>query len=128
MNNSVAAVRLINGRIYRSATDHHPADALIRPLAGSSSDGDPIGMGEAVTMRQAVASYIHGGAYAMRHDPWRGTLAPGMAADLIAIDRDPFAQTASNVRDTQVLMTMVRGRIHHDLVAQQSTQDRAVMG
>jgi predicted amidohydrolase YtcJ len=97
---------------------------LISPWAGiadavdrGAPDGEPIGAGEALTVRQAVASYIRGGAYAMRQEAWRGLLAPGMAADLIALDRDPFSETAPNLREMAVLMTMVRGEVHHDTLS-----------
>jgi len=86
------------------------ADAVDR----GAPDGEPIGPGEALTPREAGAAYIHGGAYAMKHEGWRGMLAPGMAADLIVPDRDPFAGSAADLRRVNVLMTMVRGMIHHD--------------
>ncbi len=78
-----------------------------------ASLGPPIGADEALTRRQAIGSYIHGGAFAMKQEEWRGTLAPGMAADFIAIDRDPFA-TATDLGATGVLMTVLRGVVRHD--------------
>jgi predicted amidohydrolase YtcJ len=87
------------------------ADAVDRGLP----DGEPIGPNEALTPREAVAAYIHGGAYAMKQEGWRGVLAPGMAADLIVPDRDPLADSAPDLRGVNVLMTMVRGVIHHDV-------------
>lgn len=86
------------------------ADAVDRGLP----DGEPIGPNEALTPREAVAAYIHGGAYAMKQESWRGVLAPGMAADLIVPDRDPLTDAAPDLRSVNVLMTMVRGVIHHD--------------
>ena len=84
-----------------------------------AADGNPIGPSEALSRREAVGSYIHGGAYAMKHEDWRGTLQPGMAADLIALDRDPFEET-SDLASTDVLMTMLRGDIVHDTLASQT--------
>ena len=89
-------------------------------------DGDPIGPGEALTAREAIASYIHGGASAMSHEAWRGRLEPGMAADLIALDRNPFADTVPDLRRMNVLMTMVRGEIHHNAAFQQNARSAIV--
>ncbi len=88
-------------------------------------DGDPIGPGEALTIRQAISSYTHGGAYAMKQEGWRGALEPGMAADLIALDCDPFTAINPDLRDTNVLMTMVRGEVHHDAIGQASAATAA---
>jgi predicted amidohydrolase YtcJ len=90
------------------------ADAVLRV----SDSGAPIGAGEAVTVREAIHSYTVGGAIAMKQEGWRGTLENGMAADLIVIDRDPFAADAAPLRQTQVLLTMVRGTIVHDSLPQ----------
>jgi len=78
-----------------------------------ASLGSPIGPEEALTRRQALGSYIHGGAFAMKQEDWRGTLAPGMAADFIAVDGDPF-DTATDLAKTGVLMTVLRGAVRHD--------------
>lgn len=90
------------------------ADAVDRGAPG----GDPIGPGEALTVRQAISSYTRGGAYAMKQEGWRGALDPGMAADLIALDCDPFTAIDPDLRNINVLMTMVRGEIHHDAIGQ----------
>ena len=80
-----------------------------------ASLGSRIGSDEALTRRQALGSYIHGGAFAMKQEDWRGTLAPGMAADFIAVDRDPF-DTVTDLAKTNVLMTVLRGVVRHDVL------------
>lgn len=81
-----------------------------------ASLGAPIGASEALTRRQAVGSYIHGGAFAMKQEDWRGTLVPGMAADFIATDRDPF-DASTDLAATSVLMTVLRGVVRHDVLS-----------
>ena len=88
---------------------------MANALDRGADKGRPLGPSEAISRRQAIGSYIHGGAYAMRQERWRGTLAPGMAADLIAVDRDPF-DSSVDLRTVKVLMTMVRGAIEHDTI------------
>lgn len=93
-----------------------------------ASLGEPIGAGEALTRRQVLGSYMHGGAFAMKQEDWRGTLVPGMAADFIAIDRDPFDQS-TELGATNVLMTVLRGVVRHDVLSANSVAEmRAEVG
>ena len=88
------------------------ADAVHR----AADSGAPIGADEAVSVREAIHSYTVGGAIAMKQENWRGTLMPAMAADLIVLDRDPFTVDGPSLKGTQVLLTIVRGDIVHDLL------------
>lgn len=97
-----------------------PWDGIADAVARGGDSGAAIGPGEAISVREAIDAYCGGGAAAMKHEHWRGALQPGMAADLIALDRDPFAADPSPVRDTKVLLTMTRGAIVHDVLSQQS--------
>jgi predicted amidohydrolase YtcJ len=89
-----------------------------------AAEGEPIGLSEALSRRQAISSYVHGGAYAMRQEDWRGVLEPGMAADLIALDRDPF-EASVNLRSVRVLMTMIRGAVEYDTLASRTSKSPA---
>jgi predicted amidohydrolase YtcJ len=94
-----------------------PWDGIGDAVNRASDSGAPIGPGEAVTIREAIHSYTVGGAIAMKQEGWRGTLETGMAADLIVLDRDPFAADALPPKQTQVLITMVRGEVVHDVLS-----------
>ncbi|UGV29101.1 amidohydrolase [Rhodopseudomonas boonkerdii] len=90
----------------------------IGDAVGRASDGGPaIGPKEAITVREAIHSYTVGSAIAMKQEHWRGTLMPGMAADLIALDRDPFNSDAASLKSIQVLLTMVGGVVVHDAMS-----------
>jgi predicted amidohydrolase YtcJ len=80
-----------------------------------SSNGSVLGKSEAVSVREAVHAYVGGGASVMRHDHFRGRLKPGFAADLTALDRNPFDVTGAELAGTRSILTMVDGRtVHHD--------------
>ncbi|KIZ40058.1 MULTISPECIES: amidohydrolase [Rhodopseudomonas] len=96
-----------------------PWDGIADAVGRACDNGAAIGAGEAITVREAIHSYTAGGAFAMKQNGWRGTLAPGMAADLIALDRDPFAADAASLRQTSVLLTMTRGEVVHDSLSSQ---------
>lgn len=93
-----------------------PWDGISDAVLRASDGGAAIGAGEAVSVREAIHSYTAGGAIAMKQETWRGTLMPGMAADLIVLDRNPFAENCQPLRDTKVLLTMVRGDVVHDVL------------
>jgi predicted amidohydrolase YtcJ len=103
-----------------------PWDGMADAVNRASDSGAPIGPDEAISIREAIHSYTVGGAFAMKQEGWRGTLMPGMAADLMAIDRDPFAADAPLLRLTKVLLTMVRGDIVHDALSRRSDWRPAV--
>ncbi len=94
-----------------------PWDGIGDAVGRASDGGAAIGPDEAVSVREAIHSYTVGGAIAMKHEDWRGKLMPGMAADLIALDRDPFTSDAASLKSTQVLLTMVRGAVVHDAMS-----------
>lgn len=96
-----------------------PWDGIGDAVGRASDSGQAIGPGEAVSVREVLHSYTVGGAIAMKQEQWRGTLMPGMAADLIVLDRDPFTTDAASLKSTQVLLTMVRGSVVHDAMPQQ---------
>ncbi len=97
-----------------------PWVGMANALDRGADKGKPLGSSEALSRRQAVRSYMHGGAYAMRQETWRGVLEPGMAADLIAVDRDAF-DASVDLKSVMVLMTMVRGAIEHDVIGSQAS-------
>jgi predicted amidohydrolase YtcJ len=44
----------------------------------------------------------------------RGTLVPGRLADLVVLDRDPFAVDGEELADIRVVAAMVGGRWTHN--------------
>jgi predicted amidohydrolase YtcJ len=67
---------------------------------------------QALDLREAVLAYTAGSAYANHLDD-TGTLRAGNQADLIVLDRDPFAEEPAGIGDTGVALTYVRGeRVH----------------
>ena len=49
----------------------------------------------------------------MNHRDDAGTLAPGQVADLVVLDRDPFAGDPAEIGATQVVSTWVDGVAVH---------------
>jgi predicted amidohydrolase YtcJ len=67
-----------------------------------------------ITVEQALRAHTSGSARAGFTEREVGTLAPGMLADLVIIDRDITRVPPETIRDATVVLTMVGGRIVHD--------------
>lgn len=73
--------------------------------------GKEIGAAEALPLRDALNAYIAGGASAMRQENMRGALTPGMAADLVVMQDDPFEMPIADLPNLRADLCMVAGQI-----------------
>ena len=79
-------------------------------------DGEPPGgwlPSERLTLPEALSAYTLGSARAARADGRRGTVVPGLDADLVVLDRDLLEAGASGIIGTRIGLTVVGGRIVH---------------
>ncbi|MDH6605616.1 putative amidohydrolase YtcJ [Streptomyces sp. SAI-208] len=69
--------------------------------------------GQRLDLGTALAAYTAGSAYVNHLDDVTGSIAVGRAADLVVLDRDPFAGPPEEIAATRVLQTFVEGRRVH---------------
>ena len=69
---------------------------------------------QALTLEQALHATCTAPAWLSRDERSRGTLIPGKLADLVVLDRDPFACEPAELSEVQVVATMVGGRWVHN--------------
>jgi predicted amidohydrolase YtcJ len=69
---------------------------------------------QALTLEQALHATCVAPAWLSHDERVRGTLLPGRLADLVVLDRDPFACGPRELRDVSVVATMVGGRWVHN--------------
>ena len=67
-----------------------------------------------ITVEQALRAHTSGSARAGFSEQDVGTLATGMLADLVLIDRDLTRAAPESIRDARVMLTMVGGRVIFD--------------
>ena len=65
---------------------------------------------QTVTLEQALGATTVAPALLAGDERRRGKLVPGFLADLVVLDRDPFECEAKELREVQVVATMVGGR------------------
>jgi predicted amidohydrolase YtcJ len=64
-----------------------------------------------VTLEEAFAAYTSGSAFAEITESWKGRLARGYVADLVALSEDPWAIPAERLEQVETVLTIVGGRI-----------------
>jgi hypothetical protein len=67
-----------------------------------------------LTLEQALHAVCVAPAWLSHDERVRGTLVPGRYADLVVLDRDPFACEPEELRGVQVVATMLGGRWTHN--------------
>jgi hypothetical protein len=69
---------------------------------------------QALTVEQALHAQIVAPAWLSGDERRRGRLLPGFYADLVVLDRDPLTIEPEELREVQVVATMVAGRWVHN--------------
>ena len=64
-----------------------------------------------ISLAEALKAYTWGSAYAVFDERKRGTLAPGMLADVVVIDRDLFTTQPDSLDRARVRATIVGGKL-----------------
>ncbi|HSY66685.1 MAG TPA: amidohydrolase [Terriglobales bacterium] len=67
-----------------------------------------------LTVAEAVEEYTTGSAYAEFQEKEKGSIMPGMLADMVLLSDDIFTIDAVKIRDVKVIKTIVGGRVVWD--------------
>jgi len=70
-----------------------------------------------ISVEEALRAYTSGAAYAAFEEGSKGTLAPGMLADFVVLDRDIFEIPPEQIRETRVDLTIVGGKVAYERAA-----------
>jgi predicted amidohydrolase YtcJ len=66
---------------------------------------------ERISLEDTIKAYTLGAAFAGRREKTEGSLEPGKLADLIVLSQDLFKIDPSSIAKTEVLLTMVGGKL-----------------
>ena len=118
-----AGARLVAGSDWSVSSPNplwgiHVAVNRAVPVAAPNASADrrprrPFYPEQALTLAQALTAYTAGSAWANHLDRETGTIEPGKCADLVVLDRDPFAHPAEEIGDTRVRRTYLDGCLVH---------------
>lgn len=91
-----------------------PVLGIYAAVTRQTLDGQPAGgwyPEERIDLETALRAYTANNAWAAGEERIKGTLEPGRLADLVVLDRDPFSVSPAELKDLQVLLTVLGGRI-----------------
>jgi predicted amidohydrolase YtcJ len=67
-----------------------------------------------ITLDEAIHAFTVDSAYAEFADKVKGTIAPGMLADLVMLDRDIYGLDPSEIDQARVVVTVMDGRVVYE--------------
>lgn len=91
-----------------------PMQGVYAGVTRCRADGYPEGgwlPEQCLSLSEVLRAYTYGGACALNRDRELGTLESGKLADITVLDRNIFSTTAEELLETEVIMTMLDGRI-----------------
>lgn len=94
-------------------TYYSPFVQIYEAVTRKSSSGRVVGTEEAIGVMDAIRVYTYNGAYLSKEEDRLGSIEPGKLADMIVLDRDILSVPEDEIKDIQVLTTIVDGRIVH---------------
>lgn len=101
---------LIDAGVHLSFGSDIPGESTFDPMLAIHYAVNRSGP-EQITVEEAIRAYTQGSAYAEFKEGEKGTLEPGMWADIAVLDRDPFNIPKAELKDTKVNMTICDGRL-----------------
>ena len=110
---------LSSGVVIPNGTDApvDPVNPMIRfhaAITRQDADGWPAGgwfPAERMSREEALASMTLWPAYASFTEPQAGSITPGKFADFVVLDQDIMTVAPERILETQVLMTVLAGRV-----------------
>lgn len=113
----VASVQRAGGLIVGGSdwdvSSLNPLDAietLVRRQDPFAEGGRVLGENEIIDLDTALRAYTANAAHVMKLEDVSGSIAVGMRADLIVLDRDLYSIPAAGINEASVLLTLVDGR------------------
>jgi predicted amidohydrolase YtcJ len=105
----------------------NPWEGVQNALTRQTTEGNPpegFVPKERISLEDAIRGYTLGAAIAGHREQAEGSLEPGKLADLIIVSQDLFKIEPSEIGKTQVLLTMVGGRVVYESPAWNIASDR----
>jgi len=95
----------------------NPWPGVQNALTRQTTEGNPPGgflPSERISLEDAIKAYTLGAAFAGRRESEEGSLEAGKLADLIIVNQDLFKIEPTEIGKTEVLLTMVGGKVVYE--------------
>lgn len=95
-------------------SDFDPMKSLYTMVTRRTDQGRVMGAEQALELPEAVAAATANGAYGSFSESVKGTLEPGMLADVAVLERDIFEADPEALLETRVDLTILDGEVAYD--------------
>ncbi|NNM32022.1 MAG: amidohydrolase, partial [Gemmatimonadetes bacterium] len=95
----------------------NPLQGIYAAVTRQTMDGTPAGgwfPEERIDVETALRAYTVHNAWVAGEEAYKGKIAEGYLADLAVLDRDPFTVDPTELKDVDVVMTVVDGKVVWD--------------
>lgn len=89
----------------------NPIMGLYAAITRRAESGQYVVPEESISIMQALAMYTTSAAYASSEEGLKGSIAAGKLADLVVLSADPVESSPERLKDIQVEMTIVGGKV-----------------
>ena len=89
----------------------NPIAGIYAATTRTVRDGGRLSPGNVVPVEAALAAHTSAAAYSSYDEGERGSIVLGKRADMVLLDRDPTRIGYEEIRETQVITTIVGGRV-----------------
>jgi len=96
---------------YASINPYNPFLGMWTSITRQTQWGTTVVESEAITREQGLRMYTINNAFGQFDEDIKGSLEPGKLADLVVLADDYLECTVDAIRDIQVVMTMVGGKV-----------------
>jgi predicted amidohydrolase YtcJ len=113
-HNNPVRTPMDHGVFVALGSDILPIDPMVGLYAAvtrKGMSGAVYGPEEAISIDEAIRGYTARGAHLTFEEDTKGTLEPGMLADLVVLSQDLLTLDPDRIMDTEVDMTIVGGRV-----------------
>jgi predicted amidohydrolase YtcJ len=92
---------------------YHPFFSMWMAIARTAEDGSVVNPAERLTREQALRLWTLNGAWLTFEESIKGSIEPGKLADFAVISKDYLTCPEDEIKDIDVLQTVVGGRVVH---------------
>jgi predicted amidohydrolase YtcJ len=94
-------------------TTADPLHGIYAAVTRMSSAGKTIGIGQRITVQEAIKAYTWNGAYASFEENLKGSIEPGKLADLVVLNGSILTSDHERLRGLKVELTILDGKIEY---------------
>ena len=113
-NSWVTAGIPVAGSSDSPVTPSDPLSGVCAAVTRQDIGGSVLNPQERIPIMKALNLYCAAAAFSSEDEHLKGSLTPGQLADLVLLERDPRVVPPEVIRDIQVRMTVIHGRVVYE--------------